>query len=46
MQYLKDHYTVDWDAVHKAHNDRIKELMTTFRAVVMEDIKTGVISCT
>ena len=46
MQYLKDHYTVNWDAVHKAHNDRVKELRTAFRTIVIQDITiSGVKPC-
>ena len=37
MQYLKNHYTVNWDAVHKAHNERIRELRTAFKTVVLDD---------
>jgi len=43
MEYLKDHYSVDWNAVHKAHNERMKELRTAFRAVVLDDIESGAI---
>ena len=47
MQYLKDHYTVNWDAVHKAHNERIRELRTAFKTVVLDDIENGrILPCT
>ena len=43
MEYLKDHYTVDWDKVHAAHNKRMEPLRAAFKVIVTHDIETGAI---